>query len=369
MASAKQVTAPPPGPAEGAFGHSGGFHSAGLDWTQVEPGAFSGSLTSLRLASTRLFRDRFNVGSQLQGPLPPNTLVIGTLASSATQARWFGMPATAEDVGVGSRSVDVNASGAGGFFSAILDRRLVPEPFPGSAGPAHATAGGDEPYLVRNVANAKRLRAFLRAVFAFADADRAALREAPIRGDVERALIALLNRPAGGRRIFPGASFGGRFQAVRICEAYMREHIDESISLQELSDFSGFRPRSLINAFEVFTGLSPMAYLKAQRLNGVRKMLMTTSAHSARIIDIAMDWGFEHMGHFAADYRLMFGERPSETTRVSRPLGRGTPDRTSAASERAPRPNGRSDRQVRDEAAILRSQTLLMKLIAAESYI
>jgi len=95
----------------------------------------------------------------------------------------------------------------------------------------------------------------------------------------------------------------------------MHEHVDEPISLQDLSDACGFRPRSLINAFEAFTGVSPMMYLKAMRLNGVRKALRATG-HRARIIDIAMDWGFEHMGHFAADYRAMFGERPSETSRT-----------------------------------------------------
>jgi AraC family transcriptional regulator, ethanolamine operon transcriptional activator len=32
-----------------------------------------------------------------------------------------------------------------------------------------------------------------------------------------------------------------------------------------------------------------------------------------RIIGVATDWGFWHMGHFARDYRAMFGESPSRT--------------------------------------------------------
>ena len=59
-----------------------------------------------------------------------------------------------------------------------------------------------------------------------------------------------------------------------------------------------------------------MVYLKALRLNGVRKALSAAERDRMRIIDVAMDWGFEHMGHFAADYRAMFGERPSETPRT-----------------------------------------------------
>jgi AraC family ethanolamine operon transcriptional activator len=117
-----------------------------------------------------------------------------------------------------------------------------------------------------------------------------------------------------GRRILPGA-LTLRFRAVRTCDEYMRAHIDEPISLQNLSDACGFRPRSLINAFEAFTGVSPMSYLKALRLNGVRDALRAAERERVRIIDVAMDWGFDHMGHFAADYRAMFGERPSETIR------------------------------------------------------
>lgn len=32
-----------------------------------------------------------------------------------------------------------------------------------------------------------------------------------------------------------------------------------------------------------------------------------------RVTDIANDWGFWHMGQFAADYRELFGELPSQT--------------------------------------------------------
>jgi len=60
------------------------------------------------------------------------------------------------------------------------------------------------------------------------------------------------------------------------------------------------------------TGLSPMDYLKRLRLNGVRRDLEHGGKHT-RIIDVATDWGFWHMGHFTTDYRAMFRETPSKT--------------------------------------------------------
>jgi AraC family ethanolamine operon transcriptional activator len=93
----------------------------------------------------------------------------------------------------------------------------------------------------------------------------------------------------------------------------MREHIDETITLLDLSRACGMRSRSLINAFEAITGLSPMDFLKRLRLSAVRTMLLRADARATRIIDVATAWGFWHMGHFAHDYRVMFGEAPSQT--------------------------------------------------------
>ena len=56
-----------------------------------------------------------------------------------------------------------------------------------------------------------------------------------------------------------------------------------------------------------------MDYLKRLRLNGVRRALQRAHKARTRIIDVATAWGFWHMGHFATDYRRMFGEAPSQT--------------------------------------------------------
>ena len=56
-----------------------------------------------------------------------------------------------------------------------------------------------------------------------------------------------------------------------------------------------------------------MDYLKRLRLNGVHRALRVADKANTRIIDVATAWGFWHMGHFASDYRAMFGVSPSQT--------------------------------------------------------
>jgi AraC family transcriptional regulator, ethanolamine operon transcriptional activator len=106
-----------------------------------------------------------------------------------------------------------------------------------------------------------------------------------------------------------------RVAAVRLCEEYVLQNVDSNPTLCDLSRISGLRLRSLINAFQAVTGMSPMAYLKRKRLQSVRQTLLLSEKGRTRIIDVAANCGFWHMGHFTSDYRATFGETPSETLR------------------------------------------------------
>ena len=100
--------------------------------------------------------------------------------------------------------------------------------------------------------------------------------------------------------------------AVRLA----RDRAHEIPSVKELCRESGASERTLRRGFNERFGLSPKAYLQAQRLIGVRRQLRNAGSH-VTITDIANRWGFWHMGQFASDYRRQFGELPSQTLRTS----------------------------------------------------
>jgi AraC-like DNA-binding protein len=54
-----------------------------------------------------------------------------------------------------------------------------------------------------------------------------------------------------------------------------------------------------------------MHYLRAIRLRGAREDLTNARGRDLRVTDVAMKWGFEHLGRFALAYRDFFGELPS----------------------------------------------------------
>ena len=59
-----------------------------------------------------------------------------------------------------------------------------------------------------------------------------------------------------------------------------------------------------------------MLHIKYLRMSRVRHDLLNfSSQNSESIIEVVAIHGFWHMGQFAADYRRIYGELPSETLR------------------------------------------------------
>jgi len=108
-----------------------------------------------------------------------------------------------------------------------------------------------------------------------------------------------------------------RPQIVDRLEAFLREHVDESICMAQLCDVTGVSERSLRNACHAVRGTSPKRLLTRRRMEAVRQALAQAEPGRATVTRIATDHGFFELGRFAAAYTSLYGERPSETLRGS----------------------------------------------------
>lgn len=106
-----------------------------------------------------------------------------------------------------------------------------------------------------------------------------------------------------------------RHALVSRAQEYMRQHVDEPLTVADLCRNLRVSRRTLQYSFHEVLQLNPVIYLRAMRLNGARRMLKTADPAKDSVQDIAARWGFWHLSHFATDYRRMFGELPSETLR------------------------------------------------------
>ena len=104
-----------------------------------------------------------------------------------------------------------------------------------------------------------------------------------------------------------------RNRAIKQIKRYLAEYPGESVTVNQLCKIARVSIRTLQYAFLEHYGVTPKTYLKNFRLNSVRQELWKRDPDTTKVNDVASLWGFWHMGQFAADYRKLFCELPSET--------------------------------------------------------
>ena len=104
-----------------------------------------------------------------------------------------------------------------------------------------------------------------------------------------------------------------RLIGVRKVIDYLHSYSDEVPTIPELCKISNLSERNLQYGFKEYLGVTPIRYLRLQRLNGVRRELLMANPIKDRVVDVALNWGFIELGRFAGEYRQLFQELPSAT--------------------------------------------------------
>ena len=106
---------------------------------------------------------------------------------------------------------------------------------------------------------------------------------------------------------------GGIHRAMARAEEFLDSHRNQAVSRANLADAAGVSIRTLSRAFLKRHGTGPMGFLKARRLNASYRQLFTADAGSTSVTEVAVSYGFTHLGKFAMEYKEAFGESPSVT--------------------------------------------------------
>ncbi|MBB4841859.1 AraC-like DNA-binding protein [Paucibacter oligotrophus] len=106
-------------------------------------------------------------------------------------------------------------------------------------------------------------------------------------------------------------------RSVRLVEEFLLAHCHEALSPAQLAAVAGVSVRSLFLGFQRYRGVSPMRMLRELRLRHAHDDLLRAEPDS-HITEVALRWGFYHLGRFAQEYREMFDESPRDTLASSR---------------------------------------------------
>ena len=100
---------------------------------------------------------------------------------------------------------------------------------------------------------------------------------------------------------------------VRTGQEYVMEQHGVGYSVSDICEATNTSERTLQYAFRKILGMTPIEYLIRLRLHRAREDLQNADEKSATVSEIAVDWGFWHLGEFSLAYKSCFDEMPSQT--------------------------------------------------------
>jgi AraC-like DNA-binding protein len=109
----------------------------------------------------------------------------------------------------------------------------------------------------------------------------------------------------------------GDQRCLRRAKEYIHANLDRALSSAEIAHQAYVSPRTLETVFKRHGEAAPMTYARRRRLQAVHEVLRQArnDGRAINVTDVALAYGFVHMGRFAAQYREQFGCSPSETIR------------------------------------------------------
>ena len=96
---------------------------------------------------------------------------------------------------------------------------------------------------------------------------------------------------------------------------FIEQNLKRELRAEDLAEQLRMSSRSLYALFDRQLGVTPKQYIRQRKLERIRACLSDPSCTVRSLTELALDYGFLHLGRFAESYRQQFGELPSETFR------------------------------------------------------
>ena len=156
------------------------------------------------------------------------------------------------------------------------------------------------------------LRRTLEALLANLELDDQVLRHPAVQlGQVRNiATCLLLSHPHSYSDALRTGQSPERPRTLRRALDFIEANLQEPLTPGDIAAAVDCQARTLFLAFQDHLDESPMNYVKRRRLECAYDDLLHTDDP---VTDVALRWGFLHLGRFAGGYRQRFGELPSAT--------------------------------------------------------
>lgn len=297
--------------------HAAGLQHWSQDYEQLSTGAFEGVLDEVWFGNVQLFRERTNQIVHQNGAAWEGSRTIAVVNTASEEGLFSGTLLnrdtiftfgdqfdfrTPKDLDLLAITVDANALNE---FASTVWHTDIEHSVP------HSGALKGAPEIP------SRLREFFMLLLSSIKNNPKMLNYLQIRKGMEQEVLNSIILAVGDTSATTDASVAqSRKAVVEKVREYVLAHREDPVTVADLCSALNVSRRTLQYSFQAVLNVNPVAYLRAIRLNGTRRALRSAcGTPNASVADIAARWGFWHLSHFAADYKLMFGELPSQTLR------------------------------------------------------
>lgn len=286
-----------------------------LTLSPIERGRFDHWLTFLKTKNLCFYKEYYSLASVIQGASPPGVLAVTLPLFYGRRSLYWkksmtgsGMPGTITgpiDVTVDTDQLHLVLLVKLAFLERELSERLL----------SNLICAANNHFLPMPEAEFARLSGWMCHNLDAAQRNPKRFEEPTVSDTVERDLLGHLSLIAN--RLCPANHGCRRPKASRHGIQRAMEHLRDvdvcGLSVANLCRLSGVTERTLEYAFRDMFGLTPQGFIRRKRFHAVRAKLLTADPYETTVTAIAMEHGIHNLGRFAAEYRDMFGESPSQT--------------------------------------------------------
>ena len=285
-------------------------------YLQLTPGTYYGRLTTAKLNQTLVFLEQHRQSTSIAGATPVDDYLIGVPLGNHGFCRAQGKKPDLSDVLLLKPGVTFDLVSECNINFGYI--QLPQEQMRKLCTAVGADVGKLNQYIVRSDPNAvKRLQHVLHlATKPLSEPEPVLLQAQAI--DAEQQLLEALADVLSS--MDPDNTTSDHFMspnAKRILALEARNHLEttlgEPIKMIDLCAELDCRLRTLHHAFAGYFGSPPATYHKKIRMNAARRTLLQADPEVTTVTNVAIQYGFWHLGRFALDYKQLFGESPSQS--------------------------------------------------------
>lgn len=284
------------------------------EYYQMAPGRFEGRIDLLQIGSSQVYRETWGRKIRYRGTAPPGAYGFALPLSQRGKSRWIGRPAFSNTVVLQAPDREADLVSADYWDALVL---AIPE-----AEMVSVVSGFSD-----RVCISRDLHGVVTLQQGVADKLRAVgldlLHQSTSASSVDDVQTACLTEQFAQLFLWElvSALDGSDYtiaptkstELVRQATDLVLSDPKRRMGLTDICAYLNVSLRRLHYSFQAATEDSPAIWLRRVRLNQVHKILLASSPDDVLVKQVAIDHGFLHLGHFAMQYRILFGCSPSQT--------------------------------------------------------